>query len=290
LNSIVSQTHKPYEVIIIDDGSEDYQATLAIIEQFGKMIRIIFLRNPLNSNGAFSRNRGIDIATGDYVAFLDSDDMWETDRLETAKKLLYGIENENCIVYGRFELFNQEGVRGVLLPLRAIESNELVSEYVFAAGQQMQTSTFVCPLDLAKSVKFDTTLSRHQDSDFMMRAQAKGAFFIFQDKKCSFYYFSRSDMFDRIRSARINKEFCINFLESKSEYFSSKSKAGYQIIVYSRLLYLQGEKLKALFLIVKFLPNLGFSNFFDLLKSKIAIRFSAKMLIAKLVFSAFSLK
>jgi len=275
LDSLLKQSYKPYEVLLIDDASEDFNLLLDLVNKFENDLNIKVLRNPFNKNGAYSRNRGIENASGDFVAFLDSDDSWEEDRLESALKIIANAESDNFIIYGKFELVRL-GSPKVLLPLRAIGNQELVSEYVFAAGQQMQTSTFICSLDIAKNIKFDPNLSRHQDSDFMMRAQAKGVYFIFQNKKCASYFFDRGDMLNRIKSGRINSQFCVDWLEVKSSYFNSRAVAGYRIVVYSRILYLQDNKIMAFLMIFKSLPKLGISNFWDLLKSKIAIFFGSR--------------
>jgi len=270
LDSVLKQSFKPYEVILIDDSSDDFNLLLDVVNQFNEKLSIQVLRNSSNMNGAFSRNRGIENASGDYIAFLDSDDCWAEDRLDSAEKIITNSEGDNFIIYGQFELVSDE-VSGVLLPLRGIDQSELVSEYVFAAGQQMQTSTFVCSLAVAKKIKFDSSLSRHQDSDFMMRAQSEGISFVFQNKKCASYFFSRVDIISRIKSGRISEKFCIEWLKIKSNFFNSRAIAGYKIVVHARVLYLQDYKILSFLMIVRFLPELGIHNFIDLVRSKIKI-------------------
>ena len=270
LSSIANQTYQPLEVIIIDDNSNDYELTLRVINEFQDKLSIKLLRNKINRNGAFSRNVGIDQSVGDYLAFLDSDDTWENDRLESAKNLIEQLPDQKFVIYGKFDLV-RSGIQSVSLPLRGIRLGEFVTEYVFAAGQQMQTSTFLCPAKIAKKIKFDPNLSRHQDSDFMMRAQANGISLIFQDKKCASYFFSKNDMKSRLKSNRINIEFCNNWLSSKSEFFNSKAIEGYKVSVYARVLYLQGEKIKALAMICKAFYKIGFGNFYDLTNTKLRI-------------------
>ncbi len=77
IQSVLSQTHPAHEIIIIDDGSFD--ATPSIMEKFKG--RIIAKRIP-NSGPAVARNVGIEMSTGDYVAFLDHDDVWFKTKLE----------------------------------------------------------------------------------------------------------------------------------------------------------------------------------------------------------------
>jgi glycosyltransferase involved in cell wall biosynthesis len=76
--SVLNQTFTDWELIIIDDGSQD--ATLAIAQSFLDT-RIQVFSYP-NAGSSASRNRGIGHAAGQYVAFLDADDLWTPDKLE----------------------------------------------------------------------------------------------------------------------------------------------------------------------------------------------------------------
>lgn len=73
LNSLLKQTYEDFEVICIDDCSTD--SSLEILEYYSKKDkRIKVLKNESNRGSGYSRNRGLDMAKGDYVFFLDSDD------------------------------------------------------------------------------------------------------------------------------------------------------------------------------------------------------------------------
>jgi hypothetical protein len=77
IESVLRQSHPPHEIIVVDDGSTD--GTASACAAWGERIR--YLRIP-NSGVAAARNAGIAIARGEWVAFLDSDDLWETTKLE----------------------------------------------------------------------------------------------------------------------------------------------------------------------------------------------------------------
>lgn len=79
LDSILNQSYQNFEVIIIDDCSTDN--TIEIIHGY-KDQRIKLVKNARNSGPSFSRNKGIKLALGEYIAILDSDDWWQTNRLE----------------------------------------------------------------------------------------------------------------------------------------------------------------------------------------------------------------
>jgi glycosyltransferase involved in cell wall biosynthesis len=77
IDSAVNQTHPPREVIVVDDGSTDGSASVA--EAYGDPVRVI---RQENQRQAAARNRGIEEARGDFVAFLDADDLWHPEKLE----------------------------------------------------------------------------------------------------------------------------------------------------------------------------------------------------------------
>lgn len=99
LRSVLAQTYKRYEVIAVDDGSRD--ETLRIAKSFEPQIRV--LTKP-NGGPASARNLAINNSQGDYIAFLDADDLWVEDKLERQVAFLY--ENQDAgLVYGEAWMF-----------------------------------------------------------------------------------------------------------------------------------------------------------------------------------------
>jgi glycosyltransferase involved in cell wall biosynthesis len=85
INSVLQQTHKPWEVIIINDGSTD--DTEVVVKKYGCAIRY---SSQANRGPASARNAGLRMATGDYIAFLDADDYWAPDFLFRCVQALLG--------------------------------------------------------------------------------------------------------------------------------------------------------------------------------------------------------
>lgn len=77
VRSILEQTHAPHEVIIVDDGSTD--GTPRVIRGFRAPVRGV---RQDNAGPAVARNRGLEAATGAFIAFLDADDTWHPEKLE----------------------------------------------------------------------------------------------------------------------------------------------------------------------------------------------------------------
>ena len=79
IESVLAQDYEKFELIIVDDGSQD--GTKRIAEQYAKSDVRIKLLEQANQGVSVARNKGLDTATGEYVAFLDSDDLWDADNL-----------------------------------------------------------------------------------------------------------------------------------------------------------------------------------------------------------------
>ena len=77
IDSVLQQTYKNIEIIVIDDGSSDN--TAQVLESYRNKVQII---QQENAGPSVARNRGIEIANGDIFCFLDSDDLWLPTKIE----------------------------------------------------------------------------------------------------------------------------------------------------------------------------------------------------------------
>lgn len=87
LKSVINQTFRDYEVIVVDDGSKDNGASL--VEAFSRKVRIRLVRQQ-NAGVSVARNRGVREAFGKYIAFLDADDEWRPGFLDECSRILQG--------------------------------------------------------------------------------------------------------------------------------------------------------------------------------------------------------
>lgn len=87
LNSVFAQTYKNIEIVLVDDQSKDRSAT--IIKAFQKTHpEILYYLQPENKGAGHARNKALEIAKGQFVAFLDADDLWKKEKLERQINLL----------------------------------------------------------------------------------------------------------------------------------------------------------------------------------------------------------
>ena len=85
IDSVISQTINNWEIIVVDNNSKD--GTINLIKSYNnEKIKLFFINN--NGNIAKSRNLGIKKSSGNYLAFLDSDDVWKSNKLEECQKIL----------------------------------------------------------------------------------------------------------------------------------------------------------------------------------------------------------
>lgn len=130
IQSVREQTYSNWELLIIDDASAD--RTLAIIKDFAsedKRIKII--SNEENLGAGVSRNNGIGQAKGQYISFLDADDLWKPHKLQT--QLEFMRKNEVSVCFSSYELITENGEK----------RREVVQALPFVTYQKLLKSNYI---------------------------------------------------------------------------------------------------------------------------------------------------
>lgn len=175
LDSVLMQTEQDFEIVVVDDGSNDDP---------GKVVaamndpRIVFVRQE-NRGGGAARNTGIDRARGRFIAFLDSDDRFLPHHLATMRALIG--KSPNAIGYARI-IVDRGDECIIVKPPRAIAEGENMATYLLCDRGFCATSTMVVPADLARKIRFHENLPAAEDTDFAIRAALAGAHFVMADK------------------------------------------------------------------------------------------------------------
>jgi glycosyltransferase involved in cell wall biosynthesis len=170
LRSVLDQSERDFEIVVVDDGSIDDPQQ--VVDEVGDP-RTVFLRQE-NRGGGAARNAGIDRASGRFIAFLDSDDRFLPGHLSRMKTLLEGT-NETA---GYARIFvDRGGGRTFLKPPRAILPGEHMATYLLCDRGFVPTITLVVPTKVAKRVRYDESLPFAQDTDFALRLFLAGCRF-----------------------------------------------------------------------------------------------------------------
>lgn len=206
IDSALSQTHKALEVIVVDDGSTDGTEEL-VRSRYGAESRLRYLRQA-NSGVTVARNRALEVARGDYIAFLDSDDVWKPWKVEMQLACLRShpavgmiwsdmeaVGPDGTVVAARYlrtmysayrwftlgELFQESVSLDSLidLPDGGCETHCFYVGDIYSAmvmGNLVHTSTVLLRRDRFEKVKsFDEALSlAGEDYDFHLRTSREG--------------------------------------------------------------------------------------------------------------------
>ena len=105
IDSVIKQSYSNWELIIVDDCSTDN--TDQIVHSYRNEQRIRYYKNDKNSGAAVSRNKALQAARGKWIAFLDSDDLWESTKLE--KQVGFMMDNGFRFSYTQYSEIDEEG-------------------------------------------------------------------------------------------------------------------------------------------------------------------------------------
>lgn len=106
IKCVQQQTYQNWEMIIVDDCSSDNSVEI-IKEYVSADDRIIFIQNEKNSGAAVSRNKALKVAKGKWIAFLDSDDLWQPNKLE--RQLEFMVKNGYNFSYHEYSEIDESG-------------------------------------------------------------------------------------------------------------------------------------------------------------------------------------
>ncbi|MHC4407236.1 MAG: glycosyltransferase family 2 protein [Planctomycetota bacterium] len=164
IDSALDQSLPPLEVIVVDDGSTDRSA--AIAQSYGSPVRLIRQRHEGEST---ARNRGIDEARGDWIAFLDADDLWMSTKLE--RQLEVAQPGVAC-VHTNYRVFGSEHLARDLSKIRAKQRYNI--EHILLGKSPLGTSTVLVPRSLP--ARFPTWTQFGEDAVYFLDVSELGRF------------------------------------------------------------------------------------------------------------------
>lgn len=193
INSIINQTYKNIEIILIDDGSEDN--SFKICNEFAKKDGRINLICQRNSGVSVARNNGLNVCNGDYILFVDSDDYLELDCLETCLKIInmYDLDILKFGFVKELNLYKKKNKFNVLVNecIFKEEYNEKIYSYVLKTPDCCNIWNAIIKKDICTHKRFNKNLTMGEDYLFFINCLVDSKKIYFLDK--SFYHYIIND-------------------------------------------------------------------------------------------------
>lgn len=190
INSVINQTYTHIEIILVDDGSTD--GSSAICDEFALKDNRIKVIHKENGGLSDARNAGLDVASGEYVGFLDSDDYVSPEMYE---KLIHRIEKTGCDIANAMYVRVDE--KGEITPSRVthtedceITAEEFLRELMLHTGD-VSVCTKLFKREIFDFVRFQTG-KLNEDLLFILDVLCHVSKIAFSGQ-VGYFYFSRSD-------------------------------------------------------------------------------------------------
>lgn len=189
VESVLNQTYPAFEIIVVDDGSKD-NSVAELKRKFDQKINLIVQQN---AGVSTARNAGVEAATGDYICYLDSDDLWRNDKLEIIARCIQQNPNAGLV----FHDFAKHDVRTSDAPYQT--TNTDVFPYIFSyaskaelpdtwllsgsglvelllRGYAFYPSAFTIKANVHQQYRWDPGVLKSEDFNFVLKVSLKYSF------------------------------------------------------------------------------------------------------------------
>lgn len=225
LLSLREQSMQDFEIIVVDDGSEEEIGL--VVGRFSDL-DITLLRLPAGTSGACAaRNVGSTAARAPYIAYLDSDDLFLPDKLQS---IAAAIKETGADLLASPLLVYRGDDRLQLRPTRAPGMDEDISEFYFVSDERIQSSSIVVSQNLFNSVGWNEKLRKVQDPDFFIRCSRAARFVHFLPDPLAVLF--DDEQGGRVSSAAA-EDSIVSWLESPECPLTPKARAGFVLYALS---------------------------------------------------------
>ncbi len=173
VESVLSQTYKNIEVIVVDDNGKGTDHQIETEEKIAKYTndsRFHYICHTVNKNGSAARNTGVKAAKGEYIALLDDDDVFYVDNIENHMKVWNGISTEYALTYCSREMYRGDQ----LIDRNHVSRSGYLLYEVLMHDVTIGSSSLVIRKQVWEELGgFDESFRRHQDWEFTARVAAK---------------------------------------------------------------------------------------------------------------------
>jgi len=188
IESCLDQTYKNIEIIIVDDGSSD--SGLSIAREYEQKYTNIKVYTQKNSGAPIARNRAFELSTGEYIQYIDADDLLHPNKINLQMGVLRSAD-DRAIVFGKWGTF-QKSIKNVIWKDLPVNKNyddpkQFLLE-LWASGMAAITHLWLVPRFLvSQSGGWDESLVRNQDGEFFARIIMKSTTVLFVVESIGYY-------------------------------------------------------------------------------------------------------
>lgn len=224
IESVLNQTYEDVQVVIVDDNNKDsnYRTeTEKIMEKYVSNEKVVYIQNEENKGGALSRNNGIEIASGEFISFLDDDDIYLKEKVEI--QLKYMLEKGLDFSFTDVRIHNQNNV---LIDYRehsyvkTLSKNELLRMHIM--HHLTPTATFMLKKHSLQSIGGFDDVKMGQEFMLMLKAIEQDLKIGYIPKAQVIQYLHNEERIS-IGPNKLNKEIELyNFKKKYFKYLSEK--------------------------------------------------------------------
>lgn len=169
VDSVLNQTYENIEIIVVDDngkGTDEQKLTEEKMSKYSGNEKVKYLTHEVNINGSAARNTGIRASKGEFLGFLDDDDVFLPEKTEIEVKLFNSLDSTYGMVFGSFvEHMNDNCSRTIL----ADSVDDFLFRYLCNEIIACSSTVMIRRSVLEKVIEWDESFKRHQDLEFFAR-------------------------------------------------------------------------------------------------------------------------
>lgn len=229
VESAMNQDYSNFEVIVVDDngqGKEDQRKTEEELSCFIGKDNFRYIAHKKNVNGSAARNTGIKNSNGDYIAFLDDDDILHTDSVRLRYNKLSSLPDDYGIVFSSFTQYSADGNKDYECVYNI--DGDILIDYLEQKYHSPSSVIMIRRAVVDKIGYWDESFRRHQDWEFITRI-------LVEYKACSIDELSVDRIVTWRNNAKKPEQFEINrlfYLDKMQQYISGQSEAVQRKVYY----------------------------------------------------------
>lgn len=212
IDSILNQDYSPLEVIVVDDNdpnTSSREETQEIMKLYSKNDNVLYLKHPYNKNGSAARNTGWKHAKGEYITFIDDDDVISQNKIKKQVEALEQLDESWGCCYTKYKLIKPDGQTQLSSESRSgncyIEA--LMRTFFLGSGSNLLLRKKV----VDEICGYDESFKRNQDIEFLVRVLEKYKIAFIDEELLTIYQDS-----DRTKNKSFNllDSYALHYLET----------------------------------------------------------------------------